>query len=207
MLDVGRAATGVGYDALDRSLTDILAGDTRHGGALLSTFGIRFVVAGPGSLPPQAFHRLASQLDLDRVPGGDLTLFRDPVAARTASIVPGGDWRAAASNAGFAALSSLPSPAGARPLPPDLRTPFRSADGLLFLSQQFDDRWELKRAEGSAPERPRRSFGWATGFPLTGAEGSVTLRYGGQLARDLELAVLALLWGAALWITRRPSRG
>jgi hypothetical protein len=207
MIDVGRPATGMGYDALDRSLADILAGDTRHGGALLSTFGIRFVVAKSGSLPLQTFRRLAAQLDLDRLPGGDLTLFHNPTATPLASIIPGADWRDASAGAGFAALASLPPPSGVRRLPPDLRIPIRSSAGLLFLSQQFDARWRLERGDGSPSERPRRSFGWGVGFPVADADGSVTLRFGGQMVRDVELAAVALLWGAALWITRRPSRG
>jgi GT2 family glycosyltransferase len=205
--DVGRPSAGVGYEALDRSLTDILAGQTRHGGALLSTFGIRFVVARSGSLTPQAVRRLHSQLDLDRVPGGDLILFRNPGSAPLASIVPGPEWRSAAGGSGFATLASLPPPTGAARLPLDLDKPVRASDGLLFLSQQYDGRWRLE-GEGRRPAtKPGRAFGWAVGFPVTEADGSVRLRFGGQTARDVELALVAVLWLAALWITRRPSRG
>src|SRR5206468_12384223 len=63
VLDVGRGVSGPGYDELRVVLADILAGDTRHGGSLLAPFGIRFVVAAPGTLPQGALARLASQLD------------------------------------------------------------------------------------------------------------------------------------------------
>jgi hypothetical protein len=34
----------------------------------------------------------------------------------------------------------------------------------------------------------------------------VQITYAGQRTRDIEIAVLAALWLAALWITRKPVR-
>jgi len=49
-----------------------------------------------------------------------------------------------------------------------------------------------------------RAFDWAIGFDAPG--GSVSVRYTAQWLRTLEMLVLALLWGLALWITRRPAQ-
>src|SRR5207247_344747 len=51
-LDTGRGFTGNGYRYLERSLAQILSGNTTHGGALLGPLGIEFVVAETG--PPGA---------------------------------------------------------------------------------------------------------------------------------------------------------
>jgi hypothetical protein len=53
---------------------------------------------------------------------------------------------------------------------------------------------------------PATAFGWAVGFPTTGTAQGSTIRYKGQGSRTLAMTVLVLLWLAALWITRRPSR-
>jgi hypothetical protein len=69
-LDEGRARSGTGYDELHAVLERVLAGGTRHAGALLGPFGIRFVIAEDGDLPPGVAERLTEQLDLDRLPAG-----------------------------------------------------------------------------------------------------------------------------------------
>ena len=53
---------------------------------------------------------------------------------------------------------------------------------------------------------PRPAFGWAMAFPVPGGAAPVTLRYAGQWKRTAELWVLAALWLAALWLTRKPAR-
>ena len=45
------------------------------------------------------------------------------------------------------------------------------------------------------------AVGWATAFPTAG--GHVRVRYGSQLPRSIALWLLAGLWVAALWITRK----
>jgi hypothetical protein len=74
-----------------------------------------------------------------------------------------------------------------------------SGPGLVAISTEVDEAWRL---EGSR-EPPRRIFEWATAFPTAG--GNVRVRYGGQLARTIEIWLLAGLWVAALWITRKPA--
>ena len=48
----------------------------------------------------------------------------------------------------------------------------------------------------------RPAFGWATSFDGTGSP--VEVRHGGGLPARIQLAVLILLWGVALWLTRKP---
>jgi hypothetical protein len=203
--DIGRAATGPGYDALRRVIADILAGHTRHGGALLAPFGVRFVVSSPDGLASQDARRLSTQIDLDRVAAGDLTVFRNAGWAPLASVIPGQAWAEAAPGTGFEGAATLPPPTGARPIPEPGST--RATDGLVLLSQQFDGRWRLRTARGLSPDRPERAFGWAVGFPVRSTSGTVGVTFGGQGARDAGLAAMALLWAAALWLIRRPSRG
>jgi hypothetical protein len=203
MLDAGRAAAGPGYESLRNTLAEILGGKTSHAGALLSPFGIRFVVARAPSLPSAALSRLSAQLDLDRQPGGDLVVFKNPTAVPPASVIPGNEWTAASRGNGFSSLASLPA-SGARPIPAG-ETPSRP-EGLILLSQQFDSAWRLEAEAGGHARGPERAFGWAVGFPIS-SDGSAMIRFHGQTVRDVELLLLGVLWAAALWITRRPVGG
>ena len=74
---------------------------------------------------------------------------------------------------------------------------------FVLLSQQFDSRWRLTVGDRAAVP-PERAFGWAVGFDTPAGPASV--RYTAQWLRTLETLVLALLWGLALWITRRPAQ-
>jgi hypothetical protein len=91
-VDAGRGRAGAGYDELRDVLSEIQAGDTRHAGALLGPYGIRFLVAEEGDLPAPVVQRLDEQLDLDVVPAGGLTVYRNaavlPVAFTTTAPVP-----------------------------------------------------------------------------------------------------------------------
>jgi GT2 family glycosyltransferase len=204
ILDAGRAASGPGYEALDRTLSEILGGGTSHGGALLAPFGIRFVVARAASVPPAAMTRLSAQLDLARVPGGDLVVFRNPAAAPLASVISAREWAAASTSTGFSALASLPAPE-ARSLSSGGQV--SGGDGLLLLSQQFDSRWRLEAGASGRTWQPQHAFGWAVGFTVGSDAAMSIVRFHGQTVRDVELALLTLLWAAALWITRRPAGG
>lgn len=208
-LDIGRFPSGPGYDALRRALTDVLAGTTRHGGALLAPFGIRFVVLDPAGLPAAVRSRLGRQVDLDRIPTQGLLILSSSKAVPLAAVVAGAGWRRAAIGGGAGATQSLAAPvaAGLQPAGGDRyrATVGRAGQVLALLAQQFDGRWRLG-ADGGTEEKPRQAFGWAVAFgPLRASR--LSIRYGGQSSRDLEVAVLAALWLIALWITRRPVRG
>jgi GT2 family glycosyltransferase len=206
MLDTGRPASGPGYDYLRRQLTEILAGRTSHAGALLGPLGIRFIVAGPGDLPPEALSRLRSQLDLEPVPAEDLTIFRNDKAVAPASAVEDPEWVAAALT-GPSGVPGLPVPDVA-PLagPAKALHGVAPSDSMVLLSQQFDPRWRLVPASGGAPAPPVRAFGWAIGFRPNESASSSTVRFGGQAVRTLQISLLCALWVVGLWITRRPVR-
>ncbi|HJS27397.1 MAG TPA: hypothetical protein VJ913_09770, partial [Actinomycetota bacterium] len=198
-LDEGRARSGPGYRALRDAVSELLAGDTQHAGALLGPFGIRFVVAAEGDLPAAALSRLGEQLDINRVPAGGLTIFRNSAELPTAFV---------ASNA---PVPDEPDPALLEESPPADVTPLAGGGerwsgvapqaGHVVVTEQFDVGWRIQ----SGGERivPFPGFGWA----IAGAvdAGDVAVEYTRQWVRAAELMVLALLWTAALWITRKPG--
>jgi hypothetical protein len=76
---------------------------------------------------------------------------------------------------------------------------------FVLLSQQFDSRWRLTVGDGPGTA-PERAFGWAAGFDAASG-GRAVVRYTAQWVRTVEMLLLSLLWGLALWITRRPAHG
>jgi GT2 family glycosyltransferase len=201
-LDFGRPSAGPGYDALTRTIGEVLSGDTRHGGALLAPFAVQYLVASPGDVPPVALGRLGEQVDLVREQAGGLLIFRNTQAVAPATLTTPG-WAAAASSGSPLAIAELTND-GAVPLSGGGQryqgAPTRSS--FVLLGQQFDSHWRLSRA-GAKDAAPRRAFGWAAGFaPVT---GSITVHYTAQWIRTLEMLALALFWALALWITRRPA--
>jgi GT2 family glycosyltransferase len=203
-LDTGRPGGGPGYDALERAIGEVLSGDTQHGGALLAPFAVRFLVASPADLPALAMRRLEDQVDLVRVEAGGLVIFRNVRAVPLAvGIEP--SWSSAASSgsplevARLRAAAVTPLAGGAGRFVGTLPGP-----SFVLLSQQFDSRWRLTVGRGPAVP-PERAFGWAAGF--SAPAGPASVRYTAQWVRTLEMLALAVLWGAALWITRRPAHG
>jgi GT2 family glycosyltransferase len=199
-LDVGRPGSGPGYDRLEQSLADILAGRTLHGGALLAPFGIRFVVADPRDIPRPARRRLSRQLDLDQLAPGGLVVYRVPGGVPLPTALVDAQWLRAARRPAFVSVASLP------PATIDGAVPGEATTGtgprLLLLPQQFDRRWSLEGQARSEP--PFRAFDWAVGFETeTGQPTGV--RFGGQVLRNVQVALLAVLWLGALWIIRRPA--
>ena len=198
-LDTGRPLAGSGPDALADTLNEILSGTTRHGGALLAPFAVRFVVADERSLPPRAAARLDTQLDLDLVPAAGLVIYRNAAQIPPAAIVDAegaiGQRILSGSKLDTAFLggsTTFPMTAveGGWNGPP--------RDGLAAISTEFDGSWTIEGLDAI----PQRAFGWATAFPDT--RGSIQVRYGAQLPRTIQIALLAILWAAALWITRKP---
>ncbi len=170
-LDIGRPDVGPGYERLRQSLVEVLAGEARHGGALLAAFGIRFVLAEP---------------------------ITDPA------------WSRAARSSRLDAVESLPRAEG-RPLVGDpsgqrFAGPERSEAGLVLLLGQFDPRWRLEPIGAKGSLEPDRALGWATGFRTGPMPSGYRVHYGGQRTRTIEMVLLILMWGTALWVTRRPAR-
>jgi GT2 family glycosyltransferase len=210
-LDTGRPPAGPGYRALRRALTEILAGETRHGGTLLASFGIRFVVAAPGDIPPRALRMLLRQFDLNAIPAEGLRILQNHKAAPLAGEIANPQWRRAADGEGLEAVLALPAP---RAVPLEERDAGQTYVGggssnpsLVLLSAQFDPAWTLSSDDGSDGPQARRAFGWATGFQVGAGSPAYRVRFEGQPRRTVQVAMLGALWVAALWMTRRPVRG
>jgi hypothetical protein len=198
-LDEGRARSGRGYDELHGVLERLLAGGTRHAGALLGQFGVRFVIAQEGDLPPGVAERLSEQLDLDRIPAGGLTIFRNAAALPTAFV---------SSNA---RVPDRSDPAAVEASPAVIAheldgggasfTGTADAPGHVVVTQQFDGGWRVEI--GGEVLAPFPGYGWAIAAPVQA--GTVAVRFTDQWVRTVELFLLALLWGVALWVTRKPG--
>jgi GT2 family glycosyltransferase len=198
-LDEGRARSGRGYGVLEDSLAELLGGDTQHAGALLAPFGVRFVVAGEGDLPADALERLTAQLDLDLVPAGGLTIFRNAAALPTAFVsedapVPDRVDPAAIEDAPDVTEQALDGEDGHF-------LGVASAAGHVVVAEQFDSGWRVDSAGELLAPFP--GYGWAIAAPVQ--PGAVTVRYTRQWVRTAELVLLGLLWLAALWITRKQA--
>ncbi|HKE54968.1 MAG TPA: glycosyltransferase family 2 protein [Actinomycetota bacterium] len=198
-LDDGRARSGPGYDQLHAIVLDLVAGGTRHTGALLGTYGVRFVVSAEGDLPAAARDHLLEQLDLDRVPAGGLTIFRNAAALPTAFVsanAPVPDRFAPAE------MQSSPEVAATELDGAGERFSGSAAEsGHVVVTQQFDDGWNVENAGRTA--EPFTGYGWAIAAPVQA--GDVVVRYTRQWVRTAEMVLLGLLWVAALWITRKPG--
>ena len=198
-LDEGRARSGRGYDELRGVLERLLAGGTLHAGALLGPFGVRFVIAGEGDLPRGVAERLSEQLDLDRVPAGGLTIFRNAAALPTAFVSSNAP---VPDRADPAAVESSPAVI-ARELGGggSSFTGIADAPGHVVVTQQLDAGWRVEN--GGEVLAPFPGYGWAIAAPVQA--GTVAVRFTDQWVRTVELVLLALLWVLALWVTRKPG--
>jgi hypothetical protein len=163
---------------------------------------VAFVVAEAGDLPERVQLHLDAQVDLDLVPTEGLVIYRNERALPRASVTDQEAYANAASDTGLLPVASLPvfdgtalhvAPGGFRGT---------AGGGALLLASQFDEAWRV-RARGREV-RPEESFGWGTRFEAP--TGRLRVTYANQPVRDVEVAVLAVLWLAALWVTRKPAR-
>jgi hypothetical protein len=199
-LDIGRSEEGAGYDYLRRTLTELLAGMTSHGGALLSPLAIRFIVAGEGDLPAAAAARLDAQLDLNLTPAGGLVIYDNARVLPPVFVTSSTSFSDAAAGTDLESIASLPPPNATAlgPLPGGFGG--TSTGGFGVISQQDQGGWRVQTGGGTLGTE--RAFGWAIGFDAS--PGPVRLTYADQWIRTSEMIALALLWLAVLWITRRP---
>ncbi|MGZ8565438.1 MAG: hypothetical protein ACXWXS_00130, partial [Actinomycetota bacterium] len=202
-LDLGRPLVGRGQEALEATLVELLSGTTSHAGALLAPFGVLFVVAGTGSLPDEARAALDQQVDLDHRPAADLVIFHNAVNLPPATVLQAdADAEAIVASSDPSQIQRYRTVRGS-PLAEVEGGWLGSSDGgnLAVISTEFDGSWELEGSE----QPPQVSFGWSTAFPVQG-QATVRVVYGAQLPRTIESWLLAILWAAALWITRKPVR-
>jgi GT2 family glycosyltransferase len=199
VLDTGRPFSGPGPQHLEVALEEILGATTRHGGALLSPFGIRFVVAERGALPVAARAAFDAQVDVDLVPATGFVIYRN-----SAAILPSAILETEAADREIMGVGDPSTIAMWRPVP---AVPLERVSGgwngpglvgTVFLSTEYDAQWKLQ----GASEGPEVAFGWATRFEAGGEP--VRVRHEGRLPARIQLALLTLLWLAALWATRKP---
>jgi hypothetical protein len=203
MLDAGRALTGAGATALRNTVERLLAGGTRHAGATLGPFGIRFVVAAEGDLPPPVRSALGQQLDLDAVPTDGLTIFRNAHALPPAAVSTDPETAAAAAATSVDVIEQLDD-VTARPISavPGGWDAMLTTDGTVLLSTERVSGFAATDAAGrSLPVET--SFGWAT--RVDAPAGPVHLRDEHQWMRTAAVWALAALWAVAMWITRKPG--
>jgi len=77
------------------------------------------------------------------------------------------------------------------------------AGAAVYLAHQLDPAWRIRGPDGTAAP-PERAFGWSMLYRAPG--GRFTVAFGRQWLRTLQLLLLAMLWLAAAWITRRSAR-
>jgi hypothetical protein len=203
-LDIGRSEQGPGYQQLERTLAELIGGETHHAGALLAPFGIRYIVSGAGDLPALVRSRLEGQIDLDRVPALGLTIYRSPRPFPPAGSVPGDALGPLLErDAGLSAVAMLQAPrVSVLPGVQGGWTGRIEAGSAAYVADQYADGWQLR--SGSQEESPSPAFGWALGFAPVASAGRASISYAYQWMRTAQTIVLALLWAGALWITRRP---
>jgi GT2 family glycosyltransferase len=195
-------AEGSAFDSLEDALAAVMSGRIRHGGAALAPFGIRYVVAAPGTLEPYVVERLSQQVDIDLVQReGGLLLYRSAVALPPAVILSGEQAAGAAERT---------DPLGPTAIPVAATAPLRREGhgwsgtipgpetGVALISDEFDPGWS--GVEAGADIQPFPAFGWALGFQAGPGELSVDPD---GLPWTLQLIVLAVLWAGALWVVRR----
>jgi GT2 family glycosyltransferase len=198
-IDMSRPLAGPGPDHLQEALDEILSGATRHAGALLAPFGVRYVIADGDDLPPAARALFDAQADLDLVPAAGLTVYRNVRTFPPASVLRDGDAAGETIRASSPTEIVRSTALGAAPMDQvEGGWEGGKGSGPLFISSEFQSAWQV---EGSDTE-PFTAFGWATGFEPQ--EAPVTVRYGAQLPATIQAWLLAVLWAVALWITRRP---
>ena len=200
-LDTGRAAFGPGYDSLERAMAELLSGDTSHAGALLAPFGVRFVVSDESDLPAASAERLDAQVDMDLVPAGGLTIYRVAGALPTAFVSVDAAGEAVPTTDDPEALQSRPADDVVRVDPTEHGwAGVAEQPAEVVVASQFDEGWRL--VSGGERVVPARAYGWAISGPVPA--GPFEVEYQEQRARTVEMWVLAVLWLAALWITRKP---
>lgn len=198
-IDIARSSVGPGPESLDEALDEILSGTTRHGGALLAPFGVRFVIADGDDLPDAARALLDEQVDLDLVPAAGLVVYRNARALPPAAVLEDTSESIAAMRAS--------DPAGIVGTQLRRASPLRQVEGgwqggkgsgPVYVSTEFQGSWTV---EGST-DTPLTAFGWATGFDAQ--QAPISIRYGAQMPATIQAWVLAGVWAAALWVTRKP---
>jgi GT2 family glycosyltransferase len=203
ILDTGRSLTGPGVVYLEDALARLLSGETRYAGALLGPLGVRFVVARAGDLPAGVVADLAAQIDLDVIPTDGLVIFRNTHALPPAAVTSDAETASLAASSSAEAIQRLDDTTAmpATVVPGGWDATSTSPGTLLLASERLSG---YRATDGAGvPLDVATSFGWAT--RVATPPGEVHVRYADQWRRTSVVWVLAILWMAALWITRKPG--
>jgi hypothetical protein len=149
-------------------------------------------------------------VDLDLISAPGLTIFRNSKSVPVAADVSDPAWARASRSSRLDAVESVPQanalPLAESPSGQHFVGPRRSRASLVLLLDQFAAHWRLIPGGSTGSVAPERAFGWATGFRTGPMPSGYRVEFAGQRLRTFEVLVLALLWAAALWVTRRPVR-
>jgi hypothetical protein len=168
--------------------------------ARLAPFGVRFVVVDQDGLPEAACLALQAQVDLELVPSAGLLIWRNTAALPPASVLQ--------ADRGTAAIVASADPDVIQRFEPVPTTPLAATDSgwegpagdgdLVVVATAFDGAWELS---GGAP--PQQAFdGNVVRQRTRGRDDPIR----GPTSRTIAIWLLALVWAAALWITRKLVR-
>ncbi|MEO8293042.1 MAG: hypothetical protein ABI635_07855, partial [Actinomycetota bacterium] len=203
ILDTGRSLSGPGVVYLEDALTRLLSGQTRYAGALLGPLGVRFVVARVGDLPAGTAAALRAQIDLDEILTGGLVIFRNTHALPLAALTADPATMALAAGTNMDAIQRLDatSAASAAVVAGGWSATATAPADLLVASERLSG-FRATDTTGAVLDIAT-SFGW--GMRVAAPSGDVQVRYQDQWQRTATVWVLAVLWIAALWITRKPG--
>jgi GT2 family glycosyltransferase len=201
VLDLARPDGGDGYRYTRSALSELMAGGTSHGGALLAPLGVRFVVAAAGDVPPAARARLDAQLDLDLVPAEGLVIYRNARALPPAFVTPDTAFARAARSGSALDIAEVGDVAATPIDASGTAWELTSTGGFGYVADQYASGWRLLDADEERSPSP--AFGWAIGFAAP--EGHIAATFDGQAMRTAEMALLAVLWLGVVWVTRRPG--
>ncbi|MFI5045417.1 MAG: glycosyltransferase [Acidimicrobiia bacterium] len=198
---------------VDRSITLAEDGLTNRLGRLLAPAGVRYVVMptsqgrGGGAhaaASPALRIALENQLDLARLStDGGLVLYENLAWIPLAAVVtdPAADDVPTGAVAPVAAALGTDVASAAKPLGGNVD------NGIVLWGEAYNHSWEASGRDGAL--RHVRTFGWANGYPVTRAEGDVSLAFTEQWARWAMLGVALLVWIAVAiwwWRSRAPRR-
>lgn len=205
-LDIGRTDGGDAYRYLEQAFSELLAGDSRHAGAMLGPLGIRFVVASDGQVSENLAAAFQRQVDMDLVPAGGLVIYRNEAAIPPFTV--------ASPDVASPLAGPAMDPGAVAALPPisvqaggQVKGGWdgRQADGSVWVGDAYAPGWRL--ISGSSVRiPPEKALGWAMAFRPPEGTGSFAIRYTEQWVRSAEMAALAMLWLVAMWVTRKPAR-
>jgi hypothetical protein len=146
---------------------------------------------------------LSAQIDLDVIPTDGLVIFRNNHALPPVAVTSDAETISLAARASTEEIQRLDdTTAVPTTVVPGGWAATTTVPGALLLASEWLPGYRASDAEGTGLD-VATSFGWA--MRVTMPPGEVHVRYADQWQRTAGVWVLAILWIAALWITRKPG--